>query len=103
MPVRFSCQRGCGHCPHLSLHPDALPAGDLAEWKLDPIGTADRLFPGARSVVQRFGLDISAAPVKPSKLGWTEIRYAPSRDFGAWINQVIGLSDDQVKARASDY
>ncbi|WP_345449430.1 hypothetical protein [Arthrobacter gyeryongensis] len=41
--------------------------------------------------------------MKPSKLGWTEIRYAPSRDFGAWINQVIGLSDDQVKARASDY
>ncbi|MDP9905466.1 NAD-dependent epimerase/dehydratase family protein [Arthrobacter bambusae] len=86
-----------------ALHPDAVPAADLAEWKLDPIGTADRLFPGARTVVQRFGLDISAPPVKPSKLGWTETGYAPSRDFGAWINQVTGLSDDQVEARTSDY
>ncbi|MGM7774595.1 NAD-dependent epimerase/dehydratase family protein [Arthrobacter sp. KNU-44] len=86
-----------------ALHPDAVPAADLAEWKLDPIGTADRLFPGARAIVQRFGLDISAPPVKPSKLGWTETGYAPSRDFGTWIDQVTGLSDDQVKARTSNY
>jgi NAD(P)-dependent dehydrogenase (short-subunit alcohol dehydrogenase family) len=86
-----------------ALHPDAVPADDLRDWEHDPIGTADRLFPGARSVVQRFGLDISAPPVRPSKLGWTETGYTPSRDFGRWIEEVTGLSDDQVKARTSDY
>lgn len=86
-----------------ALHPDAVPADDLREWRHDPAGTADRLFPGARAVVDRFGLDISAPPVRPSKLGWTEIGYTPSRDFGTWIDEVTGLSDDQVKTRTSDY
>ncbi|MGO4586631.1 NAD-dependent epimerase/dehydratase family protein [Arthrobacter sp. 2RAF6] len=86
-----------------ALHPDTVSANDLRDWEHDPIGTADRLFRGARSVVERFGLDISAPPVRPSKLGWTEVGYAPSRDFGTWIKEVAGLSDDQVKARTSDY
>lgn len=86
-----------------ALHPDAASAEDLREWEHDPISTADRLFPGARAVVERFGLDISATPVRPSKRGWAEIGYTPSRDFGTWIDEVTGLSDDQVKARTSDY
>lgn len=86
-----------------ALHPDAVPADDLRDWRHDPVGTADRLFPGARAVVERFGLDISAPPVRPRKLGWTEVGYVPSRDFGTWIKEVAGLSDDQVRARTSDY
>ncbi|MCX2748768.1 hypothetical protein OOZ51_13235 [Arthrobacter sp. MI7-26] len=80
-----------------------MSADDLRDWERDPTGTADRLFPGARAVVERFSLDFSALPVRPSRLGWTEIGYTPSRDFGTWIDEVTGLSDGQVKARTSDY
>ncbi|NUP75085.1 MAG: NAD(P)-dependent oxidoreductase, partial [Sinomonas sp.] len=53
-----------------ALHPDAVSEADLRDWESDPVGTAERLFPGARAAVERFDLDISALPHRPTTLGW---------------------------------
>jgi hypothetical protein len=86
-----------------ALHPDVVSDSVLRNWKNDPVGTAERPFPGARAVVERFGLDISALPEWPRTFGWSEIGYSPKRHFGAWISEVTGLADGDVFARRSAY
>jgi hypothetical protein len=76
---------------------------DLRDWERDPVGTAERVFPGARAAVERFDLDITTPPTRPSRHGWSEIGYSPTRHFGTWAAEVARLSDPEVHARRSDY
>lgn len=86
-----------------ALHPDVLSDRDLEDWERDPLATAERRFPGARSAVERFGLDISAPPTRPTTQGWSEIGFTPSRHFGTWVAEAAALTDEEARSRKSDY
>lgn len=83
--------------------PDAVPQDARDAWEADPIGTVERIFPGARAIVERFDLDVSPTPARPRTSGWAEIGYRPSRDFGSWVREVAEVSDDEARARTSTY
>jgi hypothetical protein len=78
---------------------------DLRAWAADPVGTAERLFPGAREVIERFDVDVDVAepPMRPTTAGWEQVGYAPSRHFGTWVDAVRRLGDDEVRSRRSSY
>lgn len=69
---------------------------DLTAWEDDPLGHAERIFPGAADVITRFGLDVSARPRIAPSTGWDEIGYAPKRDFGTFVEQAAQLTDAEV-------
>jgi nucleoside-diphosphate-sugar epimerase len=84
--------------------PDSFTDDDLAGWSADPVGTIDRVFPGAREQIERFGLAVPPdAPHRPNTGGRAESGYAPTRHFGAWVAEVAGLTDDEVRTRTSVY
>jgi hypothetical protein len=86
-----------------AVQPDSFGDDDLAGWADDPVGTLDRVFPGSRAVVERFGIDVARPPQRPNTSGWAESGYRPSRDFGSWVREVAAASDEEVAARRPGY
>jgi hypothetical protein len=73
-----------------ALHPDSVPERMREAWASDPVGIAEAVFPGAREVIERHGIDVSRVPSRPLRAGWTEIGYEPSRDFGWFVRRELG-------------
>jgi nucleoside-diphosphate-sugar epimerase len=67
------------------LHPDSIAPPVLERWERDPLAAVEEAFPGARSIVQQYGIDIRARPPRPTTTGWAELGYQPSRDFGTFL------------------
>ena len=86
-----------------AVRPNAYSADQLEEWEVDPITAAERIFPGSRQVVERYGLDISQTPELATCAGWEEIGYAPSRHFGTFVQEALNLSEDEARGKACPY
>lgn len=92
-------------------HDDALvvdaqrpnPPQGFDGWKADPVGTAEALYPGAQLVVERFGLDLARVPGITGSLGWAEVGYRPTRDFGTFVTEALGMSEAEAHGRRCDY
>ena len=82
---------------------NAFTADDIAGWEADPVGTAERLFPGARDVVERFGLDISQAPQLQPTAGWAEIGYRPEHHFGTFVDEIRGMDEEEARGLVCPY
>ncbi len=78
-------------------------ADDIEGWEADPIGAAERIFPGARDVVERFGLDISATPHLQPSSGWAEIGYQPEHHFGTFLAEISGMDVNEARDLPCDY
>jgi hypothetical protein len=75
----------------------------LQGWAVDPVGTAEALYPGAREVVERFALDIAATPAVTGSAGWAELGYRPTRDFGTFVTEALGMTAAQARALRCPY
>lgn len=77
-----------------------------AAWEADPLGTCEALFPGARALVEKYGLDINRRPHRSNAaenpLGWS-----PTRHFGTFIETLrqhdATLGEAAVKALTCPY
>ncbi|MBX3100401.1 MAG: NAD(P)-dependent oxidoreductase [Salinibacterium sp.] len=82
-------------------NPDPLDA--LERWASDPVGTAEQLYPGAREVIERFGLDVTAQPRISPTGGWAEIGYRPAHDFGTFVAEALRMSESEARALRCPY
>lgn len=94
--------------PHAELVVDAVredvfTATDIAGWQDDPVGTAERIFPGAREAIERHGLDVSATPLLQPSSGWAEIGYRPQHHFGTFLDELRGMTAAAARAVPSPY
>lgn len=72
-----------------ALRPDAFAEADLEGWEHDPSAACERIFPGSRELVQRYGLRIDRRPhVDGKRIGWGELGYAPKRHFGTFLEEL---------------
>ncbi len=77
-----------------ALRPNPYTEADVIEWEADPAGTCERLFPGSRELIQRYGLRISGKPsFTTSNLGWDDINFRPTRHFGTFLDELKKLDD----------
>ncbi len=70
---------------------NAFTAAQVADWEGDPVGTAERIFPGARELVERYAIDIARRPSVVDAGGADTIGYAPRRHFGTFLEELRTL------------
>ncbi len=78
----------------------------LTGWEDDPIGTCDRIFPGAAALIERYGIDVNRRPSVQPLVGAAEIGYKPRRHFGTFLADLAELDrsgPDAVAAVRCDY
>ncbi len=80
----------------------------IVGWAEDPAGTADKIWPGSRELIERFDLKIQNKPhVVSSFLGWTEVGYEPAYDFGSFLDELrtkeATLGAEAVRRLTCDY
>jgi nucleoside-diphosphate-sugar epimerase len=69
-----------------AVRPNAYTNTQTEGWEADPLGACEAIFPGARALVETYGLDIKGRPGQtnvgenPTSLGWT-----PKRHFGTFL------------------
>ena len=80
---------------------NAFTEADVERWVENPAEVAESLFPGAATVIARFGLDVSHQPRMVSSTGWEEIGYRPSRHFGTFVERALQMTDGEVAALSS--
>ena len=81
----------------------ANPPQGFDGWEADPLGTAEALYPGAREVVERFGLDILKRPATTGSSGWAELGYRPARDFGTFVTEALGMPEAEARTLRCPY
>ncbi len=87
-----------------ALRPNAYTEADLEGWEADPLAACERIFPGSTELVERYGIRIQRKPsVTTSSLGWEEVGYAPTRHFGAFLEELRGLDEADARARRCPY
>ena len=64
---------------------NAFADADLKGWEDDPTGTAERIFPGAATLVAKYGIDIARRPAVVEQVGAEAIGYRPTRHFGTFL------------------
>ncbi len=96
-------ERGEGGVVLDAVRPNAFTADDLEGWEADPLGSCERIFPGSREVVERYGLDVARRPGLSSNAGWAEVGYAPTRHFGTFIEEIRGMDEAEARALVCPY
>ncbi len=91
-----------------ALRPDAFTKEQITGWDNDPLGTCERVFPGSRALVEKYGIDIQHKPgLSGPDEGAARIGYAPSRHFGTFLDEVCRLDiaggEAAVRAVRCDY
>ena len=72
----------------------------IGDWEADPLGAVERLFPGARDLVERHSIDISRRPSVVDPLGAESVGYAPRHDFGTFMARLRDLDDEGADVHA---
>lgn len=82
-----------------ALRGNAFSAEQIEGWEADPIGTAEAIFPGSASLIEKYQISIGRRPgLTTSFLGWEEVGYAPSRHFGTFIEELRALDAEGGEA-----
>lgn len=84
-----------------ALRPNAYTAAQVADWEAeaDALSACERLFPGSRALVEKYGIDIKSKP-EWSDLGEgaEQIGYAPRRHFGTFLDELRRLDEEGGEA-----
>jgi nucleoside-diphosphate-sugar epimerase len=80
----------------------------LADWEADPLAACERIFPGSRRLVEKYGMNLSRKPeVIDLGPGAEAIGYRPQRHFGAFLQALARLDAEggeaAVRAVRCDY
>jgi NAD(P)-dependent dehydrogenase (short-subunit alcohol dehydrogenase family) len=70
---------------------NAFTADQLEGWEQDPVGVCERIFPGARELVEKYRLDIAGKPAVVDQLGAAAIGYTPDHHFGTFLTELRTL------------
>ena len=71
---------------------NAFAPEQIADWTEDPITTCERLFPGSRSLIEKYAIGISGKPaVVDAGTGALQIGYAPKHHFGTFLENLRRL------------
>ncbi|MFI9081955.1 NAD-dependent epimerase/dehydratase family protein [Streptomyces sioyaensis] len=80
---------------------------DTSGWEKSPLALCESIFPGSRSIVQEFGLEIARRPSTVSHLGAGKIGYSPKRHFGTFLDELAVHLElhgkEYVKSLSCDY
>lgn len=70
---------------------NAFTAEDTESWEQDPAAAVERVFPGSRDLVERYGINIARRPSLPDASGAAEIGFRPRRHFGTFLDELREL------------
>lgn len=73
---------------------------DVADWNLD---VCERIFPGSRELIERFGIKVDRKPGVVGELGWKELGYQPTRHFGTFLEALRATDPDEVARMTCPY
>jgi nucleoside-diphosphate-sugar epimerase len=72
-----------------AVRPNAFTAEQIADWDSDPLAACERLFPGSRRLVEKYGIRIERKPgLSDLGDGAAAIGYAPTRHFGTFLEEL---------------
>ncbi len=75
-----------------ALRANVFTADQVADWEKDPLAACERIFPGSRVLVEKYGIDIRHKPdIGDLGEGAARIGYAPSRHFGTFLEDLRRL------------
>ncbi len=75
-----------------ALRAEAYTAEQIADWEQDPIAACERVFPGSRDLIAKYGIKVERKPeVIDLGAGATMIGYAPKRHFGTFLKELRRL------------
>lgn len=79
---------------------EAFDEAQIADWERDPPGVCERIFPGSRRLIEKYGLDVKA---KPRRMelgpGAAKVGYSPRRHFGTFLAELARLDAAGGEAR----
>jgi len=75
-----------------ALRANAFTEEQIADWAADPVSTCERIFPGARSLIEKYGIRINDKPsLVDVGAGASAIGYAPRHHFGTFLDKLRRL------------
>lgn len=82
-----------------AMRPDVFTAEQVAGWEADPPAACERVFPGSRALVEKYGIDIRHKPgLSGPDTGAAQIGYAPTRHFGTFLDELRRLDREGGEA-----
>lgn len=78
-----------------ALRADPFTEDQIAGWENDPLGTCERIFPGSRQLIEKYGIDIRQKPgLSGPDEGASRIGYTPTRHFGSFLTELRRLDSE---------
>ena len=72
-----------------AVRPSAFSAEQIANWEADPVAACERVFPGSRTLVEKYAIDIARKPGLPDPgEGAAAIGAAPRHHFGTFLEDL---------------
>lgn len=82
-----------------AVKPNIYSAESIDGWETDPAAACERVFPGSRALVEKYGIDIRRKPdLSSGDEGALKIGYAPKRHFGTFIDDLRRLDQEVGEA-----
>jgi len=82
-----------------AMRPDVFTAEQIAGWEADPLAACERVFPGSRALVEKYGIDIRHKPgLSGPDTGAAQIGYASTRHFGTFLDELRRLDSEGGEA-----
>ncbi len=82
-----------------AMRPNAFTEEQVADWEADPPAACERIFPGSRALVEKYGIDIRHKPgLSGQDEGAARIGYAPTRHFGTFLDELGRLDREGGEA-----
>jgi len=82
-----------------AMRPNAFTEEQIADWEADPLAACERVFPGSRALVEKYGIDIRHKPgMSGQDEGAAQIGYVPTRHFGTFLDELRRLDREGGEA-----
>jgi nucleoside-diphosphate-sugar epimerase len=92
-----------------AVRPNPYTAEQVADWEAGPLAACERVFPGSRALVEKYGVNVSRRPGL-SNYGVNDeerVGYRPTRHFGTFLDELRRLDaeggPETVRARRCPY
>ena len=81
---------------------NAFTQEQIADWKDSPSEACERIFPGSRPLIEKYGIRIDGQPsIVDAGSGAEQIGYAPKHHFGVFLENLRRLDEEGGKDRVS--
>jgi len=82
-----------------AMRPNAFTEDQIEGWEANPLAACERVFPGSRALVEKYGIDIRHKPgLSGQDEGAVRIGYAPKRHFGTFLDELRRLDREGGEA-----